>query len=518
MERKVAIVGAGISGLLACKYTLSKGYIPIVFEAESSIGGVWSKTVSSTRLQTPKIIYQFSDFPWPDSVTSDFPTTQEVMDYFESYALHFDVMRHIKFSSKVLSLSYEGALEDEMQVWSLWGGTGEPFSNRGRWNLAVQNTQTLLIEDYQFDFIILCVGKYSGVPDMPAFPPGKGPEVFKGQVMHSMDYANMDNESAVALLKTKKITVVGLGKSAMDIAMECSDANGVENPCTLIYRKEHWNIPDYCPWGVPMVYLYLNRFAEILLHKPGEGFILTFLATILTPVRWAISTFVETHIIRKLKLWKYGMIPKHSFLQELSTCLIATVPEGFYDRVEEGSIKLLKAKKFSFYDEGIILGVGSSEPLKTDLVFLATGYRGIDKIKDIFVSQFFKNCIDKSDDSVVPMYRECISPWIPQLAIIGFSESVANLYTSEMRCRWVAELLDGNIKVPCIKDMEKDIAEWDKFFKRYSGEYYKKSCIAALHIWYNDQLCKDMGWNPRRKKGVLAELFEPYGPWDYGKP
>ncbi|KAM3376732.1 hypothetical protein P3S68_009145 [Capsicum galapagoense] len=64
--------------------------------------------------------------------------------------------------------------------------------------------------------------------------------------------------------------------------------------------------------------------------------------------------------------------------------------------------------------------------------------------------------------------------------------------------------------------MEKDIGEWDKYKKRYSyRKYYRRSCIGALHIWHTDQLCKDIGWNPKRKKGRLAEWFQPYGPQDY---
>lgn len=57
MERKVAIVGAGISGILACKCTLSKGYTLVVFESQGSIG-VWTKSIQTTKLQTPKPISQ----------------------------------------------------------------------------------------------------------------------------------------------------------------------------------------------------------------------------------------------------------------------------------------------------------------------------------------------------------------------------------------------------------------------------------------------------------------------------
>ena len=92
------------------------------------------------------------------------------------------------------------------------------------------------------------------------------------------------------------------------------------------------------------------------------------------------------------------------------------------------------------------------------------------------------------------------------------------MQTSEIRCRWLAELLDGTFKLPSIKEMDEYVAEWDKYMKRYSDKYYRRSCIGAIQIWYNDQLCKDMGWNPRRKKGFIAELFEPYGPTDYAHP
>ena len=118
-----------------------------------------------------------------------------------------------------------------------------------------------------------------------------------------------------------------------------------------------------------------------------------------------MSKFVETYLKWKLPLKKYGMIPKYSFLEDASACQILVLPsENFYDKVEEGSIILRKPKGFSFCKEGVIID-GEIEPLKTDLVILATGYKGDEKLKNIFYSPSFQKRIMGSPTSILPLYR-----------------------------------------------------------------------------------------------------------------
>jgi dimethylaniline monooxygenase (N-oxide forming) len=63
--------------------------------------------------------------------------------------------------------------------------------------------------------------------------------------------------------------------------------------------------------------------------------------------------------------------------------------------------------------------------------------------------------------------------------------------------------------------MEENVEEWYKYMKCYTGDYFRRSCVGSVGIWYNDQLCQDMGCEPRRKKGFLADWLVPYEPADY---
>ncbi|KAK7839518.1 putative flavin-containing monooxygenase 1 [Quercus suber] len=114
------------------------------------------------------------------------------------------------------------------------------------------------------------------------------------------------------------------------------------------------------------------------------------------------------------------------------------------------------------------------------------------------------------------MHEECIHPRIPNLAILGYADSPAILFTTEMRSKWLAHFLARKFELPPIREMEDDVIKWGKLMRCYARQSYKRSRVSVLlQIYCNDQLCKDMGCNPRRKNWFLAELFAPYGPSDY---
>lgn len=101
---------------------------------------------------------------------------------------------------------------------------------------------------------------------------------------------------------------------------------------------------------------------------------------------------------------KHGMVPDHSLFEALAAATIAITPKDHYKRLEEGSIVLKKSKAFSFCKEGVLVE-GEPSPVRSDVVIFGTGFKGDDKIKDMFTSEYFRNIAVGSASTTVPLYR-----------------------------------------------------------------------------------------------------------------
>ena len=78
-NKKLAVIGAGSSGLTAIKCAVEAGFTPVCFERTDDLGGVWRFTeevledkgavARSTVIKTSKELTAYSDCPPPE----DFP-------------------------------------------------------------------------------------------------------------------------------------------------------------------------------------------------------------------------------------------------------------------------------------------------------------------------------------------------------------------------------------------------------------------------------------------------------------
>uniref|UniRef100_A0A453IXZ4 Flavin-containing monooxygenase n=1 Tax=Aegilops tauschii subsp. strangulata TaxID=200361 RepID=A0A453IXZ4_AEGTS len=366
---------------------------------------------------------------------------------------------------------------------------------------------------YKFEFVVMCTGKYGDVPRMPVFPPGKGPEVFKGTVMHSLDYCKLSEEETVELMRGRKVVVVGYKKSAIDLANECAQANQVKGgqPCTMLVRTLHWVVPSYSIWGLPFSMFYSTRLSQLFYERPNQGFFRSLLCRLMSPLRAGVSKFIESYLSWKLPLGKYGLTPDHPFVEDYASCQMAILPEAFFEMADRGLVRFQRASAgWCFSENGVVLNDGTK--VEADLVFLATGFEGKDKLREVLPKPFRDLVVGKS--SMMPLYRGTIHPLIPNMAFVGFVESVSNLHTSELRCRWLSGLLEGRFELPSVKAMMGHVAGEADAMRR-TTRFYRRHCISTYSIHDSDGMCADLGSATLRKGNWIAELFAPYNNKDY---
>ncbi|KAK7856513.1 hypothetical protein CFP56_023166 [Quercus suber] len=132
-----------------------------------------------------------------------------------------------------------------------------------------------------------------------------------------------------------------------------------------------------------------------------------------------------------------------------------------------GSIVLKKGTSFSFRKE-VFMANGEDQLLKTDLVILATGFRGDEKLKDIF--RVFQTCIPPDVDD------------------------------------WQSFLM-AHFNCLALNIEKKNVEIWDE---AYSGQYCSRSCIGSIFQLHTTFLQTEPGCILcRRRSHQVADLTKP---------
>jgi len=101
----VIVIGGGQAGLSVGYYLKKLGLNFVILDAGVRIGDAWRKRWDSLRLFTPARYNGLDGMPFPGSPYA-FPTKDEMADYLERYAAHFQLP--VKNGVRVDRLSREG--------------------------------------------------------------------------------------------------------------------------------------------------------------------------------------------------------------------------------------------------------------------------------------------------------------------------------------------------------------------------------------------------------------------------
>lgn len=194
---RVAVIGAGPSGLVTLKYLLTahkfldcKPIEAVLFESEDSIGGTFAhRTYEDAELVSSKQLTTFSDFrPLPED--PDFLSVVRYLRYLADYCTHFDLWPHIHLSSRVVSISKQGG-RHLVKVTTSKDSSGNETT-----------TESV------FDAVAVCSGLHV-TPNIPRLPGIENVPV----VFHSADFKT---KSQFGVDKT--VLILGTGETGMDIA------------------------------------------------------------------------------------------------------------------------------------------------------------------------------------------------------------------------------------------------------------------------------------------------------------
>ncbi|MCF4966985.1 F420H(2):quinone oxidoreductase [Nostoc sp. CMAA1605] len=179
-------------------------------DASDDIGGNWYHGVYETaHIISSRKITQFTHFPMPNSYP-DFPSAQNMRDYLNSFADHFDLRRNIELNRQV---NYVRPVENNL------------------WEVTFDNGEKRLYKG-----VLMCNGHHW----CKRFPQFKGE--FNGEIIHTKDYKHPNQ------LQGKRVLVIGGGNSACDVAAE---AARVAAKSVLSMRESVWFIPKTFA-GVPV--------------------------------------------------------------------------------------------------------------------------------------------------------------------------------------------------------------------------------------------------------------------------
>lgn len=78
------------------------------------------------------------------------------------------------------------------------------------------------------------------------------------------------------------------------------------------------------------------------------------------------------------------------------------------------------------------------------------------------------------------------------MAFVGYLESVSNLHTAEVRCKWLARLVEDRFKLPSIDNMLEQVAKETQVMKK-TTRFYKRQCVSTFSINYTDEIFQEMG-------------------------
>ena len=214
------VIGAGPVGLAMAKSLKHANLSYEHVDASEEVGGNWFHgTYKSAHILSARQAMEYPDFLMPDDYP-DFPSSEQMLDYYKAYTKKYDLRPNIEFKVKVLNVT---PIEDNL------------------WEVKFDNGTVK-----QYTGVFVCNGHHWN----KKYPKYEG--TFNGETFHSKDYKDQ------SLVADKNVLVIGAGNSGFDIASESARSGG---DTFLSVRRGIWIFPKTF-MGRPLAALQVPKLPD----------------------------------------------------------------------------------------------------------------------------------------------------------------------------------------------------------------------------------------------------------------
>jgi dimethylaniline monooxygenase (N-oxide forming) len=449
---KIAVIGAGCSGLVTLKYLLDvyPAADIVCFEKSHSVRGCWGDQRPDFVSTSTKYTTQFSCFrKWsadvkPEKNFAEFYRGSEFGDYLDAFAEHFHLKQCIRFGFELRHLAHAD----------------------GSWNLVL--AQDGKEERQSFDAVFLCTGLANQ----------KAPLASQGITV-------TDDPKGVC---NSTVVVVGGGESASDVANHLAKPE-YNNTVYLSLRSGIRVSPRYHPIrGVPSDFLrnrLLLSFDKRLRNWVGERFVTFRIRFDRLLAKWFPhqgGTRIRNEEARALRR-EWDLKLKARAKGELFN-VFHNKSDDFLDAVAEKRLQIIGPAVDEQWTDYFDFDRKKTLHFAPDVVVFSTGYRSR-------LGEFSSGSIQLKD-----FYRGCIYIDQPNLFLIGFARPIIGNIpsTSELQARYTVGLLSGKYSLPR-RWKEEHKKDWETLTAEYP-KINTDNVYPVEHFTYCDMLAREMDIMP----------------------
>ena len=438
----VVVIGAGWSGLAACKCMLEEGLSVVALEKREEIGGVWCYTddstiptvMKSTQTTSSSTVTEMSDYPMPKEIGM-FPHHTDVITYLRSYAKEFHLLPHIKLNSVVVKAEKEGS----------------------QWKVTCSSGKV-----YRSTYLVVAAGVHQYPNRELEKTMLKG---FTGKVLHSIE-----TKEPLEEFKDSRLLILGGGETASDLCIDWIDHS----------KYIYWSIPrgqhffrkyaKVVPWGTPQALdkassRMMKMLAPYVQSKPGLAWV----------CKWTTNGSLLAYQGHGIPEWRNKADFFKAFINKNGKVLDLVDYEHL---VPKGSILECKGKEVTFVD-------GSKQEF--DLVIMSTGY----KVEYSYLPQCYHKGIRERHKMVFDIED-------PSLAFVGLVRPIVGslVALSELQAMWMAKVFAGKVPLKPLEERRRDVQQDTAYLSDYFKHTSQRIQGLVEGLTYVDDLARQANVYP----------------------